>query len=96
MGLPPFGGNSHFVVVVRDGLVVDASWSWDLTEFGPRLWDPFAGWLSAEHPKDVAFMYDADGGARLNRDSALLWEVRTREYVRAVADAGTIAGITSG
>jgi len=84
------------VVVVRDGLVVDASWSWDLTEFGPQLWDPFADWMRAEHPKDVAIMYYPDGGARLGRDSALLWEVRTREYSRAVANAGTITEVTSG
>ena len=26
-------------MIVRDGLVVDALWSWDLTEFGPQLFD---------------------------------------------------------
>jgi hypothetical protein len=80
----PFRGSS-FDLTVRDGEIVQASVSWELAEFSPQTWEPFASWVSTAHPKDAAVMY-TDGTysqARLTGESIRLWEQRSREYVKA-------------
>ena len=81
IGLGPFGG-SYFLLTVRDGEIVEASKTWETEEFSPRMWEPFARWVSTAHPQDTAVMY-TDGthsGARLTEGSIRRWEQRSREY----------------
>ena len=82
VGLGPFSG-SYFDLTVRDGRIARASKHWDIEEFSPQMWEPFARWVSTAHPEDAPVMY-ADGnfsGARLSSESIRLWEQRSREYV---------------
>jgi hypothetical protein len=83
IGRGPFGGSS-FDIAVRDGKVVRASQHWEIEKFSPQMWEPFAKWVSAAHPKDAAVMYtdESHSTVRLTEESVRLWDVRTREYVR--------------
>jgi hypothetical protein len=85
IGLGPYSG-STFLLNVRDGEIVRASLSWDIDEFSPQMWEPFAEWVSATYPRDFAVMY-TDGGSnfRLTEESIRLWERHTRQYVDEVA-----------
>jgi hypothetical protein len=85
LGRGPFGGSS-FDLVVRDGKIVHASQDWEIEKFSPQVWEPFANWVSAVHPKDAAVMYhdDSHSGVRLTEESIRLWDLRTREYVEEV------------
>jgi hypothetical protein len=83
IGLGPFSG-SAFDLAVRDGEIVGAEMFFEVDEFSPRMWEPFASWVSTAYPEDAAVMYE-DGtysGARLTEDSIRLWELRSREYVQ--------------
>ena len=42
--------------------------------------ETFHWWMSANHPDDVAVMYDGSE-PRISEESIPLWEQRTREYV---------------
>ena len=85
LGLGPFTG-SAFDLVVRDGEIVRASQGWEIEEFSPQVWEPFAEWVSTTYPKDAAVMYtDATTtGVQLSEESIRLWGRRTREYVEEV------------
>jgi hypothetical protein len=84
IGRGPFSGSS-FELVVSDGKVVHASQDWEIGEFGPRVWEPFAGWVSNAHPKDAAVMYtDGCCHVRLTEESIRLWERNTQRYVDEV------------
>jgi hypothetical protein len=49
------------------------------------MWEPFAEWVSTNHPEDVAAMYKGDfRDYQLTPESIRLWEQHTREYVKAV------------
>lgn len=80
----PFRGSS-FDLAVGDGEIVRASVSWEIAEFSPQVWEPFASWVSTAHPEDAAVMYTdgAHSEARLTEESIRLWEQRSREYVKA-------------
>lgn len=82
----PFSG-SYFDLTVRDGEIVQASTTWEIQKFSPQVWEPFARWVSADHPRDAAVMYDdvTQSGARLSEKSIRLWEQRSREYVEVKA-----------
>jgi hypothetical protein len=55
---------------------------WGIEEFSPEVWEPFAEWISKNHPEDVRVMYIADQADwKLSEASARLWERRSREYV---------------
>jgi hypothetical protein len=87
MGVGPFTG-SAFDLVVRDGEVVRVSQSWEIQEFSPQVWEPFAEWVSMTYPQDAAVMY-VDGSltsVRLTQESIRLWARRTREYVEEVGE----------
>jgi hypothetical protein len=85
MGRGPFGG-SFFSLTVRDGRIVRASQVFETEEFSPRMWEPFAAWVSSNYPEDAAVMYrDATNNAvRLTQESIRLWEQRLDEWVRVV------------
>jgi len=85
IGLGPYSGN-HFDLTVHDGKVVEASQSFEIAEFSPQMWEPFAAWVSETHPKDFAVMYTGGGtDFRLTEESIRLWRQRTHEYVKEVA-----------
>jgi len=81
IGLGPYGG-SYFDLTVRDGEIVRASLYWEIGEFSPQMWEPFADWVSKTYPEDAAVMYNEDlTDFRLSEESIGLWERRIREYV---------------
>jgi len=88
IGRGPFSG-SYFDLTVRDGEIVRASSYFEIEEFSPQMWEPFAEWVSTTYPEDVAVMYtDAKfGDYRLSEESIRLWEKRSREYVKEVGRA---------
>jgi hypothetical protein len=85
IGRGPFGGSS-FDLFVHDGKIVRAKQDWGIEKFSPQMWEPFAGWVSTAHPKDVAVMYtdESHSNVRLTEESVRLWDARTREYVEEV------------
>lgn len=89
LGLGPFRG-SYFLLTVRDWKIVEASEFWDISEFSPQVWEPFAAWVSKRFPRDAAVMYTGSG-ARLSEESIRLWEKRSREYAAVQTSKG--AGI---
>ena len=84
IGRGPFSGS--FWIIVRDGEISQGSMSWQIEQFSPAMWEPFADWVSTTYPEDAAVMYlDASLSAiRLNERSIRLWEQRSREYVKEV------------
>ena len=82
IGVGPFSG-SYFDLVVSDGEIVRASMYFDVEEFSPQVWEPFAAWVSTTYPKDAATMYEdlTYSEARLTEESIRLWEQHTWEYV---------------
>ena len=78
IGRGPFTG-SNFDLTVRDGRIASAALQWNLAEFSPQMWEPFAGWVSKAHPSDAAVMYQDETytGARLSEASIRLWDRRT-------------------
>jgi hypothetical protein len=89
IGLGPFGG-SVFDVTVEDDAVVRASADLDfIDEFSPQMWEPFAKWVSETYPGDVEVMYtdQSQTDGRLTEQSFRLWEKRSREYAKEVAQS---------
>jgi hypothetical protein len=86
LGRGPFRG-SYFDLTVRDGKIVRAAVVADLSEFSPRMWDPFATWMDANYPADADVMYDDAGrnGPRRTEEAIQLWEQHIQEYVTANA-----------
>ena len=85
IGRGPYSG-SYFELTVRDGEVVQGSVSYEIEEFSPEMWEPFADWVSTTYPYDAAEMY-TDGsytGVRISEASIRLWGRHVREYVDAV------------
>ena len=72
--LGPYTG-SYYDVTVADGKVVNASVHWNLDDFSPNVWEPFADWMAAEYPGDIAAMYTNDDldEAKTTRESITLW-----------------------
>ncbi len=100
MGRGPFRG-SYFDLTVRDGEIVRASQSFETAEFSPRMWEPFAAWVSSTFPEDAAVMYPDEtySGVRLTEESVRLWEQRVRDYVREIVAAygpGRVDGPSEG
>jgi hypothetical protein len=88
IGLGPYPGS--WDLTVREGEIVSVSLHWEIEEFSHQMWEPFAKWVSKNHPKDFDVMY-VDGGSNfsLTEESIRLWRQRTREYVRvAIAEMG--------
>jgi hypothetical protein len=87
IGLGPYAGN-NWHLTVRDGKVVSATQiiAFATNGFSNQMWEPFAAWVSHEHPDDVLAMYTdrRQEMMRVTEDSNRLWEQRTAEYVAAV------------
>jgi hypothetical protein len=86
LGLGPYLGR-YTDFDVRGGEIV-AAYTVDLGSHGPtpspsstQVWEPFRRWMLAEHPDDVAVMYDGCCIPRPSRASIVLWDQRSREYV---------------
>jgi hypothetical protein len=84
LGLGPYPG--WWDITVRDGEIVSVSLHWSYArKFSSQVWEPFARWVSKNHPEDFGVMYVDDGqNFRLTEQSIRLWEERTKEYVEAV------------
>jgi hypothetical protein len=70
-------------VTVRDGQVAGLEQVWEIEDFSPQMWEPFARWVSEKHPKDVPVMY-LDGSqtnVAVTEQSVRLWERNTQRYV---------------
>jgi hypothetical protein len=84
IGRGPFSG-SIFTFIVRDGEIVRAALSWNIEQFSPQMWEPFAAWVSSTYPKDFDVMYMGGGNNfRLTEESIRLWRRHSREYVEEV------------
>lgn len=84
LGRGPFSGGT-FTVVVRDGKIVQAERYWDISEFSPQMWEPFAAWVESTHPEDFAVMFvDSGANFRLTEESIRLWTKNSKAYVEAV------------
>jgi hypothetical protein len=85
IGRGPFGGGA-FNLAVQDGKIVHVWQKWEIEEFSPQVWEPFAKWVSKAHPKDAAVMYvdESLSGVRLSEESIRLWERNTRAYADKV------------
>lgn len=74
------------------GEIAHVATHWDTREVGRQIWEPFARWVSRNHPEDVAVMYQDETQSleRFTEESIRLWERYTRDYVEEVnqADAG--------
>jgi hypothetical protein len=82
IGLGPYAG-SYFDVTVLDGEVVRGSVTYEIEEFSPEMWEPFAEWVSTTYPDDAAVMYE-DGsytGVSISDASIGLWGRHVPEYV---------------
>ncbi len=93
IGRGPFDGSSYNLTV-REGKIAQASVHYDTEQFGPQMWDPFAAWVSTNHPEDVPVMYEDTTltNYRLSPDSIARWEQRTRGYVQTkISDTMAIA-----
>jgi hypothetical protein len=81
--LGPFSG-SFFIVTVRDGEIVQVSQDWEIEQFSPQVWEPFADWVSTAYPADAAVMYldESYSSVRLTEEAIRLWERHSRGYVK--------------
>ena len=86
LGFGPFEG-STFTLTIADGSIVKASMDWGIDEFSVQMWDPFADWVSTNHPADAAVMYtdQTHSGVSVTEDAVPLWDRRIDEYLREVA-----------
>jgi hypothetical protein len=76
IGLGPYSDN-YWSLTVRDGKIVSARWLLGFISngFSDQMWEPFAYWVSIEHPDDVLAMYtDYGQRQRITEDSNRLWE----------------------
>jgi hypothetical protein len=87
IGLGPYTGN-YWSLTVRDGKIVSAQREVEFTTsgFGDQIWEPFAKWVSIEHPDDALALGtdESQGMQPVTADSIRLMEQRTAEYVAAV------------
>lgn len=85
IGRGPFAG-SYFDITVRDGEITRVSNYVEIEEFSPQMWEPFAAWVSTNHPRDVLDMYEDETQSleRVTEESIRLWDRYTRDYVEEV------------
>lgn len=82
IGLGPFG-DSTFDFRIIEGEIVSAAMMWNIDEFSPQVWEPFAIWVAETYPEDVTVMYTGSPQTmqRFTDEAIALWEQRSREYV---------------
>ena len=87
IGLGPFG-DSRFDFRILDGEIVSASMRWNIDDFGPQVWEPFAVWVAETYPDDIAIMYtnSSQSMQRFTDEAIALWDQRSREYVEVVVN----------
>jgi hypothetical protein len=84
IGRGPFGG-SAYSINVHEGRVTGARLDFNTFKFSPRVWEPFANWVSKTYPKDAAVMYtDGMRDYSLTDRSIRLWEQRNKEWVKGL------------
>jgi hypothetical protein len=87
IGLGPYTDN-YWDLTIRDGKIdsVDSVWGFMSNGFSDQMWEPFAYWVSVEHPGDVEAMYTdlSQIMEQVTQDSIPLWEQRTAEYIAVV------------
>jgi hypothetical protein len=84
LGLGPYDGVFSFNVN-DDGRITRVDTGLNYADgFSPQVWEPFAEWVSMEHPDEAVIMYtdDSQTNGRLTPESFRLWERLSREYVR--------------
>jgi hypothetical protein len=88
IGLGPYTDN-YWNLTVRDGKIdcANQQMAYLSNGFSKQMWEPFAAWVRVEHPGDIVAMYtdESQEMQRVTEDSNRLWELRTAEYVAAVA-----------
>jgi hypothetical protein len=92
LGLGPFQG-SFFDVTINNDEVVAASRHWELEDFSPQVWEPFADWMVAHYPGDVATMYTDESvseAATIDR-SIRLWRTRSREWAASITGVDPVS-----
>jgi hypothetical protein len=87
LGVGPFGDNIYSFIV-EDGKIIssDLQLEYESNGFSKQVWEPFAAWVSEQHPQDAAVMYvDWPGMTQqAYSDKAIeLWHARTLEYVES-------------
>ena len=89
IGRGPFSG-SYLDLIVRDGEIAHVAIHLDTGESGPQMWEPFARWVSRNHPEDVLVMYEDETQSleRVTEESITLWDRYTRDYVEDVNQGG--------
>jgi len=92
IGLGPYRG-SYVDVTVRGGEIVSAVTRWNLSAFSAQVWEPFARWISRNHPQDVHVMYaNSRSIPQVTPMSIRLWERRSRAYIETkAAEVVTVA-----
>ena len=86
IGLGPYTGN-YWDLTVRDGKIVSARREVEFNSgFGDQIWEPFAKWVSIEHPDDALALGtdESQGMQPVTADSIRLSEQRSAEYVAVV------------
>ncbi|HWL91799.1 MAG TPA: hypothetical protein VNP90_10600 [Actinomycetota bacterium] len=91
IGLGPFSEN-YLDLIVRGEEIAHVDIHLDNRKVGRQIWEPFARWVSRNHPEDVAVMYQDETQSleRVTEESIRLWDRYTRDYVEDVnqSDAG--------
>jgi len=81
-GRGPFTGSS-MGLTIDQGKVVVASWTLNTETFSPRVWEPFAAWVSKHYPGDVDVMYAQPMSLESHTPASIrLWRQRTKEYAQ--------------
>lgn len=85
LGNGPFEGNLLYATIVGGEITeIQEYWSYLSSGFDTEMWQPFRGWIIAEHPRDAQAMYTDTGfteAARTDARSLRLWERRLAEWV---------------
>ena len=80
LGRGPFGGSS-MDLTIDQGKVVVASLTLNTETFSPRVWEPFAAWVSEHYPGDVDVMYTQPMSLESHTPASIrLWRQHTQEY----------------
>jgi hypothetical protein len=81
-GRGPFTGSS-MDLTIDQGKVVVASWTLNTETFSPRVWEPFAAWVSQHYPGDVDVMYAQPMSLESHTPASIrLWRQHTKEYAQ--------------
>ena len=89
IGVEPFTGSS-FEFVIADGQIQQVTHDFDVSEFGPQVFDVFVAWLSDTYPDDVDVMLDSSSGNfSLTPEALALFEQHTTEFVSSRNNSGS-------